>query len=218
MGRVGETGQRRAWRPLFAMMIGERIDIFAATLAIDDEIGTFIETFLEAVAEDYLQQEFSFEKLKEIASERQGAGLGSEEEKAAREAVLKQIAALKDDLPKPASHGGIGHNRPPKEFELQGKELEEVAEIIETIETELTSKEPNVEVVAQKTSLLMKAAGWAAGKIDTTVDAFCKSFGETLGTTAAVVAAAAALALPYWEKLAVLLGKLKEWLILALAL
>jgi tetratricopeptide (TPR) repeat protein len=45
-------------------------------------------------AEDYLQEEFSFEELKEIASERQGAGLGSEEEKAARGAVLTQIAAL----------------------------------------------------------------------------------------------------------------------------
>jgi tetratricopeptide (TPR) repeat protein len=162
-------------------------------------------------AEDYSQEEFSFEKLKEIASERQGAGLGSEEEKAARGAVLTQIAALKDDLPKPASHGGIGHNRPPKEFELQGKELEEVAESIKTIETELTSQAPNVEVVAQKTSLLMKAVDWVAGKFNMTVDAFCKAFGATLGTvTAADVFA--------WGKLAVLLGKLKDWLILALAL
>jgi tetratricopeptide (TPR) repeat protein len=179
-----------------------------------DDPAPHLRAALGHAAEDYSQEEFSFEKLKEIASERQGAGLGSEEEKAARGAVLTQIAALKDDLPKPASHGGIGHNRPPKEFELQGKELEEVAESIETIETELLSKEPNVEVVAQKTSLLTKAAGWVAGKIDTTVDAFCKSFGATLGTGTA----AAVFALPYWGTLAVLLGKLKEWLILALAL
>lgn len=173
----------------------------------------------EAAAENYAQDEFSFEGLlKGIARGGQGAGLGSEEEKAARAAVLEQIAALKDDLPKPATHGGIGHNQPSQEFELQGEELEEVAESLDTIEVELASDEPNVETVAQKASLLMKAVGWAAGKIDTTVDAFCKSFGTTLGNTAGVTVPAVLLALPYWGKLAMLLGSLKEWLLRALGL
>lgn len=174
--------------------------------------------YADAVAEDYAQEEFSFDELKEIASEGQGARLGSEEEKAARATVLEQIAALKDDLPKPASHGGIGHNQPPQEFELQGEELAEAAESLETIEAELISDEPNVEVVVQKASRLRKAVGWVAGKFDTTVDAFCKSFGKTLGVAAAVALPAAVLALPYWGKLAVLLGSLKEWLVLVLAL
>lgn len=172
----------------------------------------------DAVADDYAQDEFSFAALKEIASEGPGAGLGSEEEKAARAAVLEQILVLKDDLPKPASHGGIGHNHPPQEFELQGKELEEAAESIETIEAQLASDEPNVEVVAQKASFLRKTIGWIAGKIDTTVDAFCKSFGTALGVVAAATIPAAVLALPYWGKLAVLLGSLKDWLLLALGL
>ena len=172
----------------------------------------------DAVAEDYARDEFSFEELKKIASEGKGKGLGSEAEKAARAAVLEQIAALKDDLPKPTSHGGIGHNHPPQEFELQGEKLDEVAESIENIEAELASDEPNVEVVAQKASFLRKAVGWIAGKLDTTVDAFCKSFGKALGVVAAATIPAAVLALPYWGKLALLLGSLKDWLILALAL
>ena len=170
------------------------------------------------VAEEAAQDDFSFEALKEIASKEQGTGLGSEEEKTARAAVLEQIAALKDDLPKPTSHGGIGHNHPPQEFELQGKELEEATESIETIEAELASDEPNVEVVAQKASFLRKAVGWIAGKTNTTVDAFCKSFGATLGVAAVAKIPDAVLALPYWGKLAVLLGSLKDWLWLALGL
>ncbi|MEJ2020581.1 MAG: hypothetical protein P8X43_00730, partial [Maritimibacter sp.] len=60
--------------------------------------------------------------------------------------------------------------------------------------------EPSIEVVAQKASLLRKAIGWVAGKIDMTVDAFCKSFGKTLGAAAAVAVPAAVIALPYWGK------------------
>lgn len=177
-----------------------------------------IEFYEDAVEEDYSLREFSFEELKEIASNGQGSGLGSEEEKAARAAVLEQIVALKNDLPKPAAHGGIGHNHPPLEFELEGEELEKVSESVETIEAELASEEPNVEVVAQKASLLRKTVGWIAGKIDTTVEAFCKSFGTTLGAAAALSVPAAVLALPYWGKLAVLLESLKTWLLLALTL
>ncbi|WP_155983389.1 hypothetical protein [Nitratireductor aquibiodomus] len=177
-----------------------------------------IDFYEDAVAEAYAQEEFSFEELKEIAKEGQSAGLGSKKEKAARATVLEQLAALKDDLPKPSSHGGIGHNHPPQEFELQGEELNEAAESLEAIEAELASDEPNVEIVAQKASFLGKAVGWVAGKIDTTVDAFCKSFGTALGVTAAATIPAAVLALPYWGKLAVLLGSLKEWLLLALGL
>lgn len=175
-----------------------------------------IDFYEEAIAEDYKQEEFSFEEIRKIASEGHREGLGSEREKAARAAVLEQIAALKDDLPKPASHGGIGHNQPPQEFELQGEELKEVTGSLETIETELASDEPNIEVVAQKASVLRKAVGWVAEKIDTTVNAFCKSFGTTLGVAAAASIPTAILTLPYWGKLAVLLGGLKEWILLAL--
>lgn len=175
----------------------------------------------DALAEDYPQDEVSFEELIEIAASEPSNGIGSEEEKTARAAVLEQITTLKDELPKPASHGGIGHNHPPEEFELHGEGLEEVTASIDEIEAELVSDKPNAEVVATKASLLKKAVGWVAGKIDTTIDSFCKSFGTTLGVAAAGVAVgipAAILASPYWGKLAVLLGSLKDWLILVLAL
>ncbi|SFQ72478.1 hypothetical protein [Donghicola eburneus] len=177
-----------------------------------------IDFYEDAVAEDFAQEDYSFEELREIARQGQSAGLGAEEEKTARAALLEQLAALKDDLPKPASHGGIGHNHPPQEFELNGDELEETTQSLDAIEAELASNEPNVEVVAQKASFLRKAVGWVAGKIDATVDAFCKSFGTTLGAAAAVALPAAILAQPYWGKLAILLGSVKEWLLLALAL
>lgn len=177
-----------------------------------------INFYEDTVAENYAQEDYSFDELREIASKGQSAGLGAEQEMAARTDLLEQLAALKDDLPKPAPYGGIGHNHPPQEFELHGEELEETTKNLNAIEAELASNEPNVEVVAQRASFLRKAVGWVAGKIDTTIDAFCKSFGATLGKVAAVAVPAAILALPYWGKLAVLLGSLKEWLLLALAL
>lgn len=172
----------------------------------------------DAVADDYPQEEVSFEKLSEIAASEPEAGIGSAEEQAARVTVLEQISVLKDELPKPASHGGIGHNHPPEEFELHGDELEEAAASIDAIEAELVSNDPSAEVVAKKASLLKDAVGWVAGKINTTVDAFCKSFGTTLGAAAAVAIPAAILASPYWAKLVVLLGSLKSWLLVVLAL
>lgn len=174
-----------------------------------------VDFYEDAIADDYPpDDEDSFEQLSEIAASKPSIGIGSAEEKAARAVVLEQISTLKDKLPKPNSHGGIGHNHPPEEFELHGGELEETTESIDAIEAELASDDPSAEVVAKKASLLKKAVSWVAGKIGITIDAFCKSFGKTLGATAAV----AILAYPYWGKLAVLLGSLKSWLILALAL
>ncbi|AQS83634.1 MAG: HEPN-associated N-terminal domain-containing protein [Acetobacter aceti] len=179
-----------------------------------------VEFYSEEAAENYSQSEFSFEGLlKKIASGSRPVGLGSEGEKAARAVVLEQIAALKDELPKPTTHGNIGHNQPPQEVELQGEELKEVAKSLDTIEVELASDEPNVETVVQKASLLRKAIEWGAGKMNTTVDAFCKSFGTALGTTAGVAFPAAIVAAShYWGILALLLGSLKGWLLLALGL
>lgn len=178
-----------------------------------------VDFYEDAIADDYPpKDEASFEQLGEVAATEPATGIGSAEEEAARAIVLDQIAALKDAMPKPPSHGGIGHNHPPEEFELHGDELEETAASIDAIELELASDQPNVEDVAKKASFLQKAVGWVAGKMDTTIDAFCKSFGTTLGAAAAVAIPAAILASPYWGKLVVLLGSLKSWLILALAL
>lgn len=180
--------------------------------------NTSVNFYEDALAEDNPQENGSFEHFIEIAASKRSDGVGSEEEKTTRAAVLEQISALKDELPKPASHGGIGHNNPPEEFELEGNELEDTTASIDAIEAELSSDYPSAEVVAKKASLLKQMVGWVAGKIDTTIDAFCNSFGTTLGTATAVAIPAAILDSPYWGKLVALLGGLQDWLILALAL
>ena len=178
-----------------------------------------VDFYEDAIADDYPQDDMAlFDKLSEIAASEPSIGIGSAEEKAARAVVLDQIYALKDALPKPASHGGIGHNHPPEEFELHGDALDETAESIDAIELELASDDPSAEVVAKKAALLKKAVGWVAGKIDTTVEEFCKSFGKSLGTAAAYGLPAAILTSPYWGKLAVMLGSLKDWLLIALGM
>lgn len=178
-----------------------------------------VDFYEDAIADHYPpDDEASFEKLSEIAASEPSIGIGSAEEQAARAVVLDQISALKDALPNPAPHGGIGHNHPPEEFELHGDELEKTAESIDAIEVELASDDPSAEVVAKKASLLKKAVGWVASKIDTTIEEFCKSFGKNLGTEAAYGLPAAILTSPYWGKLAEMLGSLKDWLLIALGM
>ena len=173
----------------------------------------------EAMAEQDQQEELDFDDLREMASERAPSGIGTDEERSMRADILLQISAARSEMPRSPSHGGMGHNHPPEEFELHGQELENAAQSLEAIETELANDVPDVEVVAEQTSFLKTALGWAAGKLDTTIDEFCKGFGKTLG----VAAGRAAIALPavilgtaYWGKIAAVFGSLKGWLLLLL--
>jgi len=177
-----------------------------------------IDAMEEALAEQLDDVDYGFDEIETIAAERAPANLGSEQELISRGELLEQIAALKDALPKPAAHGGMGHNQPPAEFELEVEQQVEVAESLEVIEAELTADQPDVEAIAKKSSVINRIMGWIGGKLDTSAEAFCKSFGSTLGKAAGVALPAAILASPYWGKLAALLGGLKEWLLLALGL
>lgn len=171
----------------------------------------------EAMAEqDQEEVEIDFDELREIASERKPSGLGSDEEKSMRVEILQQISAARSEMPLPPSHGGIGHNHPPEGYELHGQELKNAGESLNAIEVELANDVPDVVVVAEQTSFLKTALGWVAGKLDTTIDEFCKGFGSTLGTAAGVALPAAVLSLPYWGKIAALFGSLKGWLLLLL--
>ncbi len=173
----------------------------------------------EAMAEQDQQEELDFDDLRKIASERAPSGIGTDEERSMRAEILLQIAAARSEMPRPPSHGGMGHNHPPEEFELHGQELENAAQSLEVIETELANDVPDVEVVAEQTSFLKTALGWVAGKLDTTIDEFCKGFGKTLGVAtggAAIALPAAILGTAYWGKIAALFGSLKGWLLLLL--
>jgi hypothetical protein len=171
----------------------------------------------EAMAEqDQEEVEIDFDELREIASERKPSGIGSDEERSMRVEILQQISAARSEMPLPPSHGGIGHNHPPEGYELHGQELENAAESLNVIEVEFANDVPDVVVVAEQTSFLKTALGWVAGKLDTTIDEFCKGFGSTLGKAAGVALPAAILSLPYWGKIAALFGSLKGWLLLLL--
>ncbi|KIT14708.1 hypothetical protein [Jannaschia aquimarina] len=210
----------------FESIVSERAIIEAVSRIEED--GTFdwapssqhrnmIDAMEEALAEQFDPEDYGFEDIAAIAAERKPVNVGREHELVTRAELLKQIAALKEALPKQAAHGGIGHNRPPAEFELEVEQQVDVTESLEVIEAELTSDQPDVEAVAKKSSLLHRVMGWIGSKLDTTAEAFCKSFGSTLGKSA-VVLPAAILTSPYWGKLAALLVSLKDWLLLALGL
>lgn len=155
---------------------------------------------------------FPFERLEELAAGGAKRNLGSAEELAIRSGILEQIAALRAELPKPPSHGGFGHNQPPEELEMSEADIDRTKETLTSIEKELASSEPDVELVAKQASFLKGVVSWAAGKLDKTLDEFCKAFGSTLGKAAGV----AIPVLPFWQQLVGLLGGLKDWLLLAL--
>ena len=52
MGKSGHSGRQKAWRPLFAMMPGERIDRFDTTLNADDAIEDILDDALKAEREE----------------------------------------------------------------------------------------------------------------------------------------------------------------------
>ncbi len=52
MDKSGHSGRQKAWRPLFAMMLGERIDRFDRTLNVDDAIEDILCDVLKAEQEE----------------------------------------------------------------------------------------------------------------------------------------------------------------------
>ncbi|MEP4195997.1 MAG: ankyrin repeat domain-containing protein [Aliishimia sp.] len=52
MANSGQSGRQKAWRPLFAMMLGERIDRFDTTLNADDAIEDILHDALVAEREE----------------------------------------------------------------------------------------------------------------------------------------------------------------------
>ena len=177
----------------------------------------------EMFYEDSLADEVSFEGLSKIAASTPSIGIGSVKEKIARAAIRNQISELKDALPKPTSHVGIGHNRPPDEFELINKTLESIDATLESIDAELASNDPSVEVVAKKAVPLANVISFLASKINLTVDEFLKSYGNNIGKAAAIgsvvkVASGGIFSNNFLERLAALFSSLENWLLRALGM
>lgn len=161
--------------------------------------------------------EYSFEQLIDAAASASSNYVGSTPELEARSEAIKAIAEVRQSLPPPKKHGGIGHNNPPEPLDLDQQQVESVSEGLEKIEKELSLEGPDIEKIAANASFLAKTAKWAAKKLDLTFDEFCKSFGSSLGK-AAGYGVPVVLAAPFWGNLVQLLGSLKNWILVALGM
>ena len=162
---------------------------------------------------DFSAEQFDFENWLAIAARSKTRNYGSAEELEIRRDIQEKIPALMSALPETPEHGGLGHNRPPDELQLDGEQLRSAKKGLKAIDEELAKTEPDIEVVAKSASSLQKIIGWAAKKLDLALDEFCKSFGSELGKWSARAPLAAVLTSPYWGGLAELFLSLKDWFI-----
>lgn len=153
----------------------------------------------------------TLEEIRERLANGETPSFGSDQERAARSQVRQKISEARDAIPPPVSYGSIGHNKPPDEFALQSDDLKEVQTNLDELDAELQSETPDVNEVVAKASFFRRTLGWAAAKLDLTVDEFCKSFGKTLGA-----AVAAGTSILFWQNLADLFTTLVTWLAILL--
>ncbi|MDR6513321.1 hypothetical protein J2792_004214 [Novosphingobium capsulatum] len=109
-----------------------------------------------------------------------------------REPLIRQIAAVKDQLAElHPQHGGIGHNNPPAD-EDEETALDIIEETVEHLDAELAKEEPDAVQVGRAGRMLRNAIHWLGGKADLFAEEFVKAFGKSLGETAgkAIVGAA----------------------------
>jgi hypothetical protein len=120
-----------------------------------------------------------------------------------RKSLLEQVGEFEREVSAlNPEHGGIGHNRPPRdeltqEPVLTAPIIDAVEAAVDTIKSELGKDEPDAAEVARAGSLLQRFGHWCAGKGDTMAEEFAKAFGKSLGTAAGValpLAAAGVLA------------------------
>ncbi|MEQ8391279.1 MAG: hypothetical protein RIB30_09835 [Thalassospira sp.] len=122
---------------------------------------------------------------------------GTTYERAVRRSILARAADLQALLAKPApkttTHGGIGHNQPPSDIELDEEHKEELKEAVETISEQLGREQPDVRKVSRAARTIQSIGKWVAQKLDMTLDTFLKSLATALGTSAAAAITAAGL-------------------------
>jgi len=118
------------------------------------------------------------------------SSFGTSYDRAVRQTFQKHAADLRALLERPAvaqaQHGGIGHNQPPSDIELDAEHKEELQAAVMTISEELTHERPNVRKISRAARVFQSVGRWAAGKLDMTLDAFLTAFGSTMGRGAAV--------------------------------
>ena len=197
------AGEPQPWPLLLEIAIQED-DFWQGS---DDEVMARINEIVERYEDPSLAQ------LRSLISQQGATNLGSEEELATRNRVLRQIEELLRSLPPAAdARAGIGHNQPPDEFALDEEQISRVRTNADALQREAASSEPNFEVVVEKAFNFSGIIGWAARKIELTVTEFCKSFGSTLGKATGVMVPAALLSRSYWGEIVNLFQATKAWL------
>ncbi len=105
---------------------------------------------------------------------------GTSYDRAVRRTVQAHAEALRALLakaePKSLKHGGIGHNQPPSDIELEEEHKEELVAAVDTISEELAHEQPNVRKVSRAARVIQSIGQWVAKKLDMTLDAFLKTF------------------------------------------
>ncbi|MEW9855070.1 hypothetical protein [Novosphingobium sp. M1R2S20] len=114
-----------------------------------------------------------------------------------RKELIRQIAAVKEELAElRPQHGGFGHNNPPPDEE-EGTQTSPVIDIVEdTVDhlgTELAKENPDPVQVGRAGTTLRNAAHWLGGKGDLFAEEFAKAFGKSLGENAGKALAFASL-------------------------
>ena len=112
------------------------------------------------------------------------SSFGSSYDRAVRQTFQKHAADLRALLEQPAApkalHGGIGHNQPPPDIQLDEESKEELKAAVETITEEFKLERPDVRKVSRAARVLQSIGLWAARKLDL---AFNLILGGLIGKT-----------------------------------
>lgn len=104
---------------------------------------------------------------------------GHEEERIERQALKAGISELQDLLkPHAPSHGGIGHNRPPENMELDRVSIDDLSITINILKEKTDETEPDLQETIDATGKLQSFLVWGAKKLDLTIDEFMKQLGK----------------------------------------
>ncbi|KZD00869.1 hypothetical protein [Thalassospira xiamenensis] len=112
------------------------------------------------------------------------SSFGSSYDRAVRQTFQKHAADLRALLEQPpapqAKHGGIGHNQPPSDIQLEEESKEELKAAVETISEELKLERPDVRKVSRVARVIQSIGLWAARKLDMTLDVILKTLAAGL--------------------------------------
>lgn len=161
-------------------------DLRSGALFKGDSKGTFM-AFGKSQESSAYGSFSNFEEIEQRIRNGVAPHFGSDREKALRAELRERAAALLELLDQPpGKHGGIGHNQPPSDLELDAKSKEDLRDAAEAIRKALSGfGYLRVPEVAEATRTLRKVISYLASKAELTVDAFCTSFGIATGKLAA---------------------------------